>query len=476
MTAARSTRTAIRKMPVRLRRRRRASGGGGRGGFRGPERRAVRVRRRRGGRPFRPVRRPVRRQRRRGGGGGGPFSGFGRRSAPPQKGADVAYRLDVPFEDAAALDGAARHAGQRQDARHQAAAGRRGRHQDPPRRPGPAGPGGQWRRDRHHRDQAAPLLPPRGRQYPARPAGRARRGGARRQGPGADRRRAGDAEHPQGLELGQGAAPQGQGLHRQERPARRPARHPDGRRARTMPSSPRFLEGWSGRGKTQPAGRAGRLGARARHLPRIPGSQAQAARQGQGAVRDDPGPGCSRASRAWRGDQAGRDRRLFRRLHPRRQPRLSRPALALPVRHRRRGDRPAVRPDRGGAGRGQRACSRPCRPTSPTCCATPIRDVLEARSGNLLWLGALVGLWTTGSFIETIRDIIRRAYGVTYSRPFWEYRLGSVGMIIAAVVIAMIAFSALDPAVGRAAVPRRPDPGRRRSGRPADPAAGRRRR
>ena len=34
-------------------------------------------------------------------GGGGPFSGFGRRSAPPQKGADVSYRLDVDFEDAA---------------------------------------------------------------------------------------------------------------------------------------------------------------------------------------------------------------------------------------------------------------------------------------------------------------------------------------------------------------------------------------
>jgi membrane protein len=72
----------------------------------------------------------------------------------------------------------------------------------------------------------------------------------------------------------------------------------------------------------------------------------------------------------------------------------------------------------------------------------PIHDVLEARSGSLLWLGAIVGLWTTGSFIETIRDIIRRAYGVTFSRPFWEYRLGSVGMIIAAVLLAMIAFSA----------------------------------
>jgi membrane protein len=72
----------------------------------------------------------------------------------------------------------------------------------------------------------------------------------------------------------------------------------------------------------------------------------------------------------------------------------------------------------------------------------PIADVLQARSGGLLWLGALVGLWTTASFIETIRDIIRRAYGVTFSRPFWEYRLGSIGLIIASVLVAMVAFSA----------------------------------
>jgi membrane protein len=73
---------------------------------------------------------------------------------------------------------------------------------------------------------------------------------------------------------------------------------------------------------------------------------------------------------------------------------------------------------------------------------TPIGDVLQARHGNLLWLGALVGLWTAASFIETIRDIIRRAYGVAYSRPFWEYRLWSIGIIILAVIAAMIAFSA----------------------------------
>jgi len=40
---------------------------------------------------------------RRGAAASGGFANFGRRSAPPQKGADVAYRLPVSFEDAAAL-------------------------------------------------------------------------------------------------------------------------------------------------------------------------------------------------------------------------------------------------------------------------------------------------------------------------------------------------------------------------------------
>ncbi len=71
----------------------------------------------------------------------------------------------------------------------------------------------------------------------------------------------------------------------------------------------------------------------------------------------------------------------------------------------------------------------------------PVSDVLAERSGNLLWMGALIGLWTTGSFIETIRDIIRRAYGVDYTRPFWEYRLSSMGIIIGSVMIAIIAFT-----------------------------------
>ena len=71
----------------------------------------------------------------------------------------------------------------------------------------------------------------------------------------------------------------------------------------------------------------------------------------------------------------------------------------------------------------------------------PIVDVLAARSGSLLWLGALVGLWTTASFIETLRDILRRAYGTSASRPFWEYRLAAAGLIIGAVVLTFVAFS-----------------------------------
>src|SRR3954469_15658326 len=72
----------------------------------------------------------------------------------------------------------------------------------------------------------------------------------------------------------------------------------------------------------------------------------------------------------------------------------------------------------------------------------PIREVLNARTGPLLWFGAVVGLWTAASFVETIRDILRRAYGVKYCAPFWEYRLGSILLILGAVLLLMVAFAA----------------------------------
>jgi membrane protein len=69
-----------------------------------------------------------------------------------------------------------------------------------------------------------------------------------------------------------------------------------------------------------------------------------------------------------------------------------------------------------------------------------VEEVLSLRTGPLLWFGAIVGLWTAASFVETIRDILRRAYGVKYCAPFWSYRLGSIGLIIAAVLLLMAAF------------------------------------
>ena len=72
----------------------------------------------------------------------------------------------------------------------------------------------------------------------------------------------------------------------------------------------------------------------------------------------------------------------------------------------------------------------------------PIVDVINAKTGALLWLGGLVSLWTVSSFVETMRDIFRRAYGTKASAPFWRARLTSSGAIILAVILAMFSFLA----------------------------------
>ena len=70
------------------------------------------------------------------------------------------------------------------------------------------------------------------------------------------------------------------------------------------------------------------------------------------------------------------------------------------------------------------------------------RSVVEQRSGWLLWVGGLVGLWTVGSLVETIRDILRRAYGTRATQAFWNYRLLSTGIIVGAVVLLMLSLIA----------------------------------
>ena len=70
------------------------------------------------------------------------------------------------------------------------------------------------------------------------------------------------------------------------------------------------------------------------------------------------------------------------------------------------------------------------------------RDVIASRSGWLLWVGALVALWTVGSLVETIRDILRRAYGTKATQAFWKYRLLSSGVILGAVLLLMLSLIA----------------------------------
>ena len=132
--------------------------------------REFQLRRRRRGRPQRPVRRPVRRRP-----AGAARTAAAARSAafasaraPPQKGADVAYRLKVPFDDAVAL----------KPQRITLADGKtidlklpQGLEDGTKIRLAGKGAGGARRarrRDRHDRDRAAPFLHARRKRHPAR--------------------------------------------------------------------------------------------------------------------------------------------------------------------------------------------------------------------------------------------------------------------------------------------------------------------
>lgn len=81
-------------------------------------------------------------------------------------------------------------------------------------------------------------------------------------------------------------------------------------------------------------------------------------------------------------------------------------------------------------------------PTVAEVIAPVAETVIYSHSGWLLGVAAIVALWTVSSLIETIRDILRRAYGTKARLAFWRYRLLSAGLILGAVVVLMFSLFA----------------------------------
>jgi membrane protein len=68
-----------------------------------------------------------------------------------------------------------------------------------------------------------------------------------------------------------------------------------------------------------------------------------------------------------------------------------------------------------------------------------IDEVLEARTGNLLLFGGIVALWTISTFLETLRDILHRAFRVPNTHSFVEARLRSIAGTLVAMLLILIA-------------------------------------
>lgn len=69
-----------------------------------------------------------------------------------------------------------------------------------------------------------------------------------------------------------------------------------------------------------------------------------------------------------------------------------------------------------------------------------VMEVVDARSGVALLVGALIALWTTSGFIGTLSDMLRRAHEAPPERPFWQERLIAVLVTLGALAVILFAF------------------------------------
>jgi membrane protein len=72
----------------------------------------------------------------------------------------------------------------------------------------------------------------------------------------------------------------------------------------------------------------------------------------------------------------------------------------------------------------------------------PAREVIERpASGGLVTLGILLVLWTVTTYAEAVRDIIRRAHGAEKRMPVWRYRLRSLAVVVAGVLLMIVSLA-----------------------------------
>lgn len=73
--------------------------------------------------------------------------------------------------------------------------------------------------------------------------------------------------------------------------------------------------------------------------------------------------------------------------------------------------------------------------------APALEEVVQARSGTALLVGALIALWTTSGFIGTLSDMLRRAHQTPPERPFWQERLIAIAVTLGAIAVVVFAFA-----------------------------------
>lgn len=87
-------------------------------------------------------------------------------------------------------------------------------------------------------------------------------------------------------------------------------------------------------------------------------------------------------------------------------------------------------------------------PSVRSLLAEPIAGVIGTTATGIVTLSIFVGLWTAASYIETVRDVLARAYRAPSTSPLWRRRLGSFALIIGSVFIMLLAFAVQVSVVG----------------------------